>query len=407
MAQYDIKLNSEEVVGLLTDNDQFSKLMETIINQVLEAQMTEHLGADSYERSDDRSGYRNGYRTRQLSTRVGHLILRVPQTRDGSFSTDIFRRYQRTEQAFVLGLMEMYLGGVSTRKVSKITEELCGVSFSKSTVSELTAEVDGRVQAFKERPLNDKTYPFLIVDALYIDVRQNDVVKSMGMLIAYGVNNDGKREILGLKLGDSESETTWSELFSDLKKRRLTGVGLVVSDAHTGLVKALKKHFQGASWQRCQVHFMRNVMGHASKKLRAEMAGHLKSILYAYDKEAARKLANDFISKYEKSAKEAVRCFEEGFESATTIMAFPSEYRQRLRTSNLAERVNEEIRRREKVIRIFPNENSAIRIIGALLADWNDVWVSGKKYLDMTRYYEWKKEQLSQSESDSVVNFVA
>lgn len=407
MAQYDIKLDGNELVGLLSDNAQFSSLLESIFNQILEAQMTEHLGAEVYERSDGRNGYRNGYRLRNLSTRVGHLVLRVPQTRDGSFSTEIFKRYQRSEQAFVLGLMEMYLQGVSTRKVSKITEDLCGVSFSKSTVSALTVELDARVDAFKNRPLNEKRYPFLVVDAIVIDVRVDDVVRSMGMLIAHGVNIDGVRETLGLRLGDSESETTWSELFKDMKDRGLTGVDLVVSDDHAGLVLALKKNFQGAAWQRCQVHFMRNVMGHAAKKYRKEIAEQMKTILYAHDKAIARRLANDLIEQYEDKASDAMKCFQDGFEATTTVLDYPSQYRTRLRTSNMAERVNEEIRRRQKVVRIFPNEKSAMRMIGALLADWHDEWISGKKYLDMTDYLEWQKELAEKLAGSNVVHMNA
>ena len=402
MAQYDIKLNSNELVDLLSNNEQFPKLMEGIINQVLDAQMTEHLGVEVYERSNDRNGYRNGYRIRRLSTRIGHLILRVPQTRDGSFSTDIFKRYQRKEQAFVLGLMEMYLNGVSTRKVSKVTEELCGVSFSKSTVSDLTTELDAKVGAFKNRRLDSKSYPFVIVDAIVIDVRKDNVVRSMSIMIAYGVDHEGKREVLGLYIGDSESEDTWSDLFKNLKDRGLKGVDLVVSDDHSGLVNALKKHFQYAAWQRCQIHFMRNILGHASKKYKKDIGEHLKTILHSHDMETARKLSNEFIEKYEDKSKEAVKCFQNGFESVITVLSYPAEYRKRLRTTNLAERVNEEIRRRQRVIRIFPNEESAIRIVGALLADLNDEWISGHKYFDMTNYWSWKKE-LAQKTDEKII----
>ena len=253
MAQYDIKLEAEELVDLLSNNDKFKCLAESIINQVLDAQMTEHLGAEYYAHDESRTGYRNGYRPRSLYTRIGHLNLRVPQTRDGSFSTEIFKRYQRKEQAFVLGLMEMYLEGVSTRKVANVTEALCGVSFSKSTVSELASELDVKVNAFKKRKLDEKEYPFVVVDAMVIKVRKNDIVRSMSILIAYGINNDGWREILGLWFGDSESESTWSTLFKDLKLRGLSGVDLVISDNHSGLVKSLRRYFQGATWQRCQV----------------------------------------------------------------------------------------------------------------------------------------------------------
>jgi len=403
MAQYDIKLEAEGLVDLLSNNDKFTQLTETIINQVLDAQMTEHLSAEPYARSELRSGYRNGYRVRNLYTRVGHLNLRVPQTRDGSFSTEIFRRYQRKEQAFVLGLMEMYLEGVSTRKVAKVTEALCGVTFSKSTVSELATELDAKVSSFKNRRLDEQKYPFVIVDALVIKCRANNIVRAMSILVAYGVNKDGYREILGLWLGDSETESTWSTLFKDLKSRGLEGVDLVVSDSHTGLVKALRKHFQGAAWQRCQVHFMRNILGHTSLKNRKEMAEHLKTVLYAYDIETAKKLTNDFISKFETKAPKSVACFEEGIDDALTILAYPLKYRQRLRTSNMAERVNEEIRRREKVVRIFPNEESAIRLIGSLLADCHDKWISDDRYLTMEEYNEWGKQ--IKNETKQVISF--
>ena len=391
MAQYDIKLEAEELVDLLSNNDKFKCLAESIINQVLDAQMTEHLGAEYYAHDESRTGYRNGYRPRSLYTRIGHLNLRVPQTRDGSFSTEIFKRYQRKEQAFVLGLMEMYLEGVSTRKVANVTEALCGVSFSKSTVSELASELDVKVNAFKKRKLDEKEYPFVVVDAMVIKVRKNDIVRSMSILIAYGINNDGWREILGLWLGDSESESTWSILFKDLKLRGLSGVDLVISDNHSGLVKSLRRHFQGAAWQRCQVHFIRNVLDHTSSKNRKEIAEYLKAVLYAYNTETAKELSEQFISKFEKTAKKAVTCFEDGIGDALTILAYPLEYRQRLRTSNMAERINEEIRRREKVIRIFPNEDAAIRLIGALIADFHDNWITDKRYLKMDIYHEWKK----------------
>lgn len=195
MTDYNIKLNKGELVALLTESDALAGLLTTTLTQVLEAQMTEHIGAERYEHNEDRQGYRNGTRLRTLSTRVGPLTLRVPQTRDGSFSTDIFKRYQRSEQAFVLGLMEMYLQGVSTRKVTKITEELCGVSFSKSTVSQLCVELDARLNAWRNRSLSDKRYPFLLMDALVIDVRRNHAIRSTGVLIVYGINEDGSLSI--------------------------------------------------------------------------------------------------------------------------------------------------------------------------------------------------------------------
>ena len=401
MNDYDIKLDKEKLVALLSKKEGLGDLLEQVLNQVLESQMSEHLGAGKYEHSDDRQGYRNGSRMRQLYTRVGTLTLRVPQTRDGSFSTEIFKRYQRHEQAFVLGLMEMYLQGVSTRKVTQITEELCGVSFSKSTVSQLCVELDVRLKAWRSRPLSEKRYPFLIVDALVIDIRRDEAVRASGCLIAYGVNEDGQREPLDLLIADSETESAWNELFSTLKNRGLSGVELVVSDHHSGLVNAMKRHFQGAQWQRCQVHFTRNILGLASRHLRKELASRLRLVFKAEDKATARKLASDIQKEYEKKASKAMACFDRGLEDAMTVLQLPLRYQQRLRTSNLAERVNEEIRRRQRVIRIFPNEDAATRLIGAWLADLHERWQLSVKYFDMQEFWDWKNEKAEQEEKEN------
>lgn len=404
MTDYNVKLNKDDMVALLSENNALAHLVESILNQVLEAQMTQHLGADRYSHTDSREGYRNGYRERKLYTRIGTLTLRVPQTRDGSFSTEIFRRYQRSEQAFVLGLMEMYLQGVSTRKVSKITEELCGVSFSKSTVSQLTVELDARLKAWRTRPLSTQRYPFLIVDALVIDVRRNDAIRSTGVLIAYGINEQGLREPLDLLIADTESFSSWDELFKKLKGRGINTVDFVVSDAHEGLVAALKKNFQGASWQRCQVHFMRNVLGLSPRQHRGAIASDLKLIFQASNKEMALSLAKQFIARYEKQAVKSIDCFERGFEDALAIIVLPERYRRRLRTTNLAERMNEEIRRRQRVIRIFPNEESAVRLIGALLADQYEAWHTGVRYFEMQDYWDWRKDSLeSRSINEKVI----
>jgi putative transposase len=246
MASYEITLNSEQLSGLLTDDKGLQGLVATVLNQVLEAQVTEQLGARPYERSERRKAYRNGYRSRTLTTRVGPLVLHVPQVRDGSFSTTLFARYQRSEQALVLALMEMVLNGVSTRKVAAITEEWCGTRFSRSTVSQLCLALDARVQAWNERPLGGQMYPFVIVDALVVKVRRDEAVRATSALIVSGVNEQGGREILGLGLGDSESEGTWADMFAGLKRRGLRGVEVLVSDDHAGLVKAAQRYFQAS-----------------------------------------------------------------------------------------------------------------------------------------------------------------
>jgi putative transposase len=371
------------------DSGVFRKLVEEILNEVLRAQMTEHIGAEMYERADNRKGYRNGYRFRRLYTRVGPLMLRVPQSRDGGFSTDIFRRYQRSEQALVLSMMEMVVGGVSTRKVSAITEELCGVGFSKSTVCDLAKELDVRVSAFNERSLRGNRYPFVILDAIFIKVRRDEAVRSTGVLTAIGVNDQGYREILGIRIGDSESEGSWNDTLSWLRDRGLSGVEVVVSDDHRGLVKAVQRHFQGAMWQRCQVHLMRNVLGVTPKHLMGSMVSGLRRIFGAEDRHEAGRcfgvLADDLSGK----ADRALGILEDGLDDALSVLVLPEKYRTRLRTTNMLERLHQEIRRRERVIRIFPNDASAIRLIGALLAEQHETWSTERRYLDMEDYIEW------------------
>ena len=396
MAEYDLTLSESMMPDLLERPNALAQLVENVIQQVLEAQVGEHLSADRYERTDERAGYRNGYRERQLYTRVGPVTLRVPQTRDGSFSSDIFSRYRRSEQAFVLGLMEMVVNGVSTRKVSEITEGLCGTSFSKSTVSRLAMNLDARVNAFLSRRIDD-AYPFLVVDALFTKSRCDDRVMSKAVLIIGGIRNDGYRDVLGVSVGDAESAATWNELFAALKRRGLRGVDFVVSDDHAGLVEAIGKQFTGATWQRCQVHLMRNMLGHCPTRERSAVAAAAKLIFGSTDVQEARRHRDEFVKRFAKNAPKAVKCLEEGFDDAMAVMALPEKYRRRLRTTNMMERLNEEIRRRERVIRVFPNDASALRLIGALLAEISEVWQE-KLYFDMTEYHEWSAERKSAKE---------
>lgn len=401
MAEYEINVSSELLPGLLNGQDGLAKLVETVLNQVLEAQVTEALGAGRHERSEERQGYRNGYRARTLYTRVGPVTLLVPQTRDGSFSTDIFKRYQRSEQAFVLALMEMVVNGVSTRKVTTITEELCGASFSKSTVSSLCAGLEPRVRAFNERRL-DGEYPFVLVDALFIKSREGDRVVSRAVLIVSGIRADGYREILGVRMGDTESFATWDETFRWLKGRGLKGVMFVVSDDHGGLTEAVARHFQGASWQRCQVHLMRNILGQCASRHRADVAAAAKLVLQAPDMDEARRRLTKFVERFAKTAPKSVECLEAGFEDAMAVMSLPEKYHKRLRSTNMQERLNEEVRRRERVIRIFPSDESALRLIGALMAEQNEVWQE-RKYLDMDEFNEWVTARKTTADDGNVI----
>ena len=393
MASYEITLNSEQLSDLLTDDKGLQGLVETVLNQVLEAQVTEQIGARPYERSEARQAYRHGYRLRTLTTRVGPLVLHVPQVRDGSFSTTLFARYQRSEQALVLALMEMGLNGVSTRKVTAITETLCGTRFSRSTVSPLCTALAARVRAWHERPLGGQASPFVVVDALGVKVRRDDAGRATSALIVSGVNEQGLREGLGLGLGDSESEGTWADRFAGLKRRGLRGVEVLVSDDHAGLVKAAQRYVQGVRWQRCQVHLGRKVLGRTPRHRRAQMAAGLRRIFQAEDRSAARAAFAAVAAALEGRAERALAILEEGLEDTLAVLSLPEKDRVRLRTTNGMERLKEEIRRRERVIRIFPNEASALRLMGALWAEQHEVWSTGKRYVDMAEYCEWKTAQ--------------
>ena len=402
MTDYEIKLPGELLSSLMSDNTGFAQLLGSVLNQVLEAQATEQIGADRYERNADRGGYRNGVRPRVLYTRVGPVTLQVPQFRDGAFSTEIFGRYQRSEQAFVLAIMEMVLNGVSTRKVTKITEELCGSRFSKSTVSQLCTGLEARVRAFNERPLG--SFPFLIIDAMYCKSRTDyDGVVSKAALMISAVNAEGNREILGVRIGDSESDSFWRETFAWLKDRGIKDVAFVTSDDHRGMVKALNRSFQGVMWQRCQVHFMRNVLSFTPARHKAAMASGLKRIFASDDVSEARAKAVELAEQMDKRADRAIECLEQGLEDALAVYALPSKYRRRLKSTNMQERLIQEVRRRERVIRIFPNEASVLRLIGALLAEFHEEW-QGRKYLDMADYHEWNAQRNADEKEKNVIS---
>lgn len=400
MAQLNITLDSDTVKGLFLGHapDALVPLLETILNQVLEALATETIGAQKYERTEERKAYRNGSRERSLKTRIGTITLDVPRLRSGEFSHELFERYQRAEQALVLTMMEMVLQGVSTRKVTKITEELCGTSFSKSTVSQLCKGLDETVQAFRNRPL-EKRYPFVMVDAMYVKVRELGRVRSKALLIAMGVNEEGYREVLGFTLWDSETHLGWKTFFEDLKKRGIGQVDYVISDAHTGLVKALQEVFVEAAWQRCQVHFMRNIMEVCPSKVKPQLLEDLRDLWASKDPELARERFQEILVTYEALAPKSMEVLEAGFDDAIAVLHLPTKYRRRLRSTNSLERLNQEIRRRERVIRIFPSGESAIRLMGALLAQQSETWLSGRKWLDMAEYW---KELIPKDESAEV-----
>lgn len=393
MAQLHFTLDYDFLIGLFAESkdEAFAKLMEAILNQILKAESSEQLGAETYQRSCQRKDYRNGTRMRGLCTRIGKLELEVPRHRNVPFKTVLFENYQRNEQALISTMMEMVVQGVSTRNIQKVTEELCGESFSKSTVSEICRELDIPVKAFKERLLPDK-YPFIMADAMYIKVREDHRVRSKALLLAIGVNPEGKKEVLGFDICDAEKTNTWKTFFEGLKSRGLRGVDLVISDSHKGLVESIKECFPGASWQRCQAHLSRNILDKCPKKYMAGLASELTAMFNSSTLEEARRLRDSIFEEYQDVASAAVQTLDEGFEDAMTIMYLPMKYRQSLRTSNIIERENREIRKREKVIQIFPNIESALRLLGAVLMDDHNDWSTRHRLFDMTEYYNKSSE---------------
>ena len=368
---------------LTDDTDLLREIVRSALQDILEAEMTEHVGARPHERTEGRTGQRNGHKPRMLTTRVGTLTLLVPQDREGTFSTKLFARYQRTEKAFVLALMEMYVVGVSTRKVARITEELCGTTFSKSTMSALCGRLDAELTAWRTRPLADHTWPYLFVDARYEKVRRGGRVVSQGVLIAYGVRDDGFREIVAVKCADTESEATYHELFSDLKARGLSGVVLVTSDAHPGLKAAIARHFQGASWQRCQVHFGRDLLKTVAYKHRARLAADLKGIWAATTLPAALGTASRVADEWRDTHPKIADAVDESVEECLSVLHFPASHRVFLRTNNALERFNQEIKRRTRVVRIFPNEASCLRLVSAMCVETSEEWMTNRRFLDM------------------------
>jgi transposase-like protein len=401
MAQVHLTLDDEIVKGLLTGNrdEAMAKLLEGVLNTVLKAQATEQLSAEPYERNDDRATYRNGYRPRPLTTRIGTLTLRVPKFRDGTFSTELFQAYQRSEKALVACLMEIVIQGVSTRKISEITEILCGTSFSKSAVSAMCEGLTPLVEAFRSRPL-ERNYPFLIVDAIYMRVREDERIKSKGLLIAIGINEDGHREIVGFTVADGESEEAWNDFFLSLKRRGLSRIDTVTSDNHGGLRNAIRKQFHGASWQRCQTHFSKNLLDKTPKKAQSTVKRALDDLYNAPDMAEAKARKQRMLELFRADAPKAMDLLESGFDDITAVFALPEPYRKRLRTTNGIERVNEELRRRERVIRIFPNEDSLIRLMGTLLMELHEKWAAGKKYFSMECYFEEREDARKRDQAE-------
>jgi len=374
----------QDVEGLFVTPDVLKELVQIAVQHALQAQVEHHLGAQPYERTEERKGHRNGAKPRTMKTRVGQLEFQVPQVRQGGFHPTLFERYQRTEKALLITLQEMFVKGVSTREVNDVIEAMGGFEVSAGLVSRAAAELDEQVRRWRERSLEGHEYPYLILDARYEKVRRSGRIESTAVLVVCGIDEEGRREVLGYWLGDSESEASWGDAFRELKDRGLQGAVLVISDAHQGIRKALAKHFQGVCWQRCQVHLMRELLNKAAWQHRDELARDLKAIYASQEREVCLEAAEAVAVKWEGQLPKMSRALREGVEDTLSVLAFPVEHQRRLRTTNMIERQMREFRKRTRKVSIFPNEGSALRLFGAMMLELNDQWLGEqKRYLNM------------------------
>lgn len=379
MAKSSIGLDVELIQKLFSDPDRMREVIGVICQAAMNEEVSEHLGAARHERSGDRRGHRNGHKPRTLKTRVGTLELEVPQVRDcdhGPYRPSLFGRWERSERALLVACGEMYFQGVSTRKVQEVLEQMCeGVELSAMTVSRVAMEIDEKLSAFRTRRLDAHAYPYLQVDARYEKVRVDKRVVTQAVLVVMGFTEEGRREILDWRVSDSESESNWSEMFRELKDRGLSGVELIVSDAHKGIRSAVVRHFQGAAWQRCQVHFKRELLKKVSYKRSRELMSDIKSIFLGHDVEECLRRGEEVAMKWEKTSEKLSKQLREGLEDCLTVMSFPAHHQKRLTSTNMLESVMKRLKKRTRVVCVFPNKSSCDRLIGAQLLELHEEWL--------------------------------
>jgi putative transposase len=372
------------------------EIVRTVLQEILEAEMTDALGAAKSERTAARLGHRAGSYGRTLITRVGKLELRVPQDREGRFSTELFERYQRSEQALVATLAEMYVQGVSTRKVKAITEELCGHAFSASAISAINQRLDESLAAFARRRL-EEPFAYLILDARYEKVREAGVVRSQAVLIAVGIDWDGRRQILAVELAHRESRSSWKDFLLGLRERGLHGLEFVVADDHAGLRAAIREVLPEAAFQRCYVHFLRNALDHLPRKADDDCLQELRWIYDRRELAEARADLAAWLKKWSPRYEKLTGWVEENIEETFTYYRLPRQHHKHMKSTNMLERLNEEIKRRTHVVRIFPNASSCLRLVRALAVETHENWLEANRYLNMDDLKEQKKLQLREA----------
>ena len=359
--------------------DPLRAMAELMTDFLMEAEVAAKIGAEAGERAPERTTYRNGFRDRRWDTRLGTLQLQVPKVREGGYIPSFIEHRKRSEQAIISVIQEAVVKGVSTRKIEAVLEKLGIAGVSASQVSQLCAALDEKVSKFREGPLGEIRYMW--VDALYEKVRVDDRVESMAVVTAIGVNLEGRRQVLGLDVIPAESEEGWAQFFKSLKERGLHGVKLVISDAHAGLKAAVRKVMK-AEWQRCKVHFYRNVLVHVPKRSQAEVSEAMKAVFVQRDEKSAKERAADLVRQFQTRFAKAMEIFEGGIDDVLSYLHYPQPHRVRISSNNPLERLNLEIRRRTRVVGIFPHAGSCLRLIGMILVEQNEDWLTaGKAYL--------------------------
>jgi len=361
--------------------DALPEMIRVLINEAMRLEREQHLGAGPYERSPERRGHANGYKPKTVKTRMGEIEFAVPQVRQGDFYPDALEKGLRSERALTLALAEMYVQGVSTRRVATITEQLCGTAVSSMQVSRAAEKLDEVLEAWRNRPLGEIVYLYL--DARYEKVRMDGQIRDAAILMASGVGRDGKRRILGVSVSMSEAEQHWRLFLESLIERGLQGVRLIISDDHSGLRKARQALFTGIPWQRCQFHLQQNASQYVPRrKMRAEVAADIRAIFNAPDRVQAERYLNQIVSRYADVASELADWMEAAIPEGLTVFDFPEAHWRRIRTSNMLERVSQEVKRRTRVARIFPNSLSCLRLVTAILMEISEDWETGRIYLN-------------------------
>ena len=397
MTKVESKLAVAAAEALLKGNPEgLREIVRAVLQEILQAEMTDALGAAKSERTTGRLGYRSGYYGRTLVTRVGKLELRVPQDREGRFSTELFERYQRSEQALVASLAEMYVQGVSTRKVKAVTEELCGHAFSASAISAVNKRLDEGLAAFAGRRL-EEPFAYLILDARYEKVREAGIVGSRAVLIAVGIDRDGRRQVLAVELANRESRSAWKDFLLGLRERGLHGVEFVVADDHAGLKAAVREVLPGAFAQRCYVHFLRNALDHLPRKADDDCLQELRWIYDRRELAEARADLAAWLRKWSPRYDRLTSWVEENIEETFTYYRLPRQHHKHMKSTNMLERLNEEIKRRTHVVRIFPNAESCLRLVRALAVEAHENWLEASRYLNMDDLKEQRKLQLREA----------